>query len=412
MLRSPVLLAALADAAVPGIRPVKVEGLAVPAGAVYQSAHVTGHDARVWVVRSALTGAAGAELAASDALVQLLARRVPFDLPRVEGSARPKEGPAVAVYAMPRGKALEWADLQGRSDAARAVGVALAHLHDVDPRVVEEAGLPSYDADTYRQRLLADLDRAAGTKRVPSSLLSRWEQALETKELWRFSTCVTHGPLRGEDVLVDEGEVSAVTGWEHAGVADPARDFSLLWTHAPRQAFDTAFEAYAAERSDRPDGQLERRIRLMGEMELAYALLASRTMGEDQLVDHHAAALESLAFEVEDDTSLLPPTRRSSVAPIDVEAPLNPADIESVGQGDLAPDDDLTVEIPVTTSTADDTPSKAAGGATRVDGDAPKTRLPHRDADGVSADDAEEPSKTGEPSGDEAGEDTQSSPTP
>ena len=84
-MRSPLLLAALADAAVPGIRPIKVEGLPVPAGDLYQSAHITGADGRVWLVRSALTGAAGAELAASDALVQLLTRRVDFDVPRVEG---------------------------------------------------------------------------------------------------------------------------------------------------------------------------------------------------------------------------------------------------------------------------------------------------------------------------------------
>ena len=39
-MRSPLLLAALADAAVPGIRPIKVEGLPVPAGDLYQSAHI------------------------------------------------------------------------------------------------------------------------------------------------------------------------------------------------------------------------------------------------------------------------------------------------------------------------------------------------------------------------------------
>ena len=96
---------------------------------------------------------------------------------------------------------------------------------------------------------------------------------------------MTHGPLRGADVHVDEGEVSAISGWEHAGVADPARDFALLWNSAPQQAFDTVFEAYAAERAERPDPNLERRIRLMGEMELAYALLASRTMGDDARVE-------------------------------------------------------------------------------------------------------------------------------
>lgn len=367
MLRSPILLAALADAAVATLRPVKVEGLAIPAGAVYQSAHVTGHDGSVWVVRSALTGAAGAELAASDALVQLLDKRVPFALPRVAGSARPKDGPAVAVYPRLRGHALEWEDLQGRSDAARAVGIALADLHGVDPRVVEEAGLPSYDAETYRHRLLADLDRAAETKRVPAGLLTRWEEALDAPALWRFSTTVTHGPLRGEDVMVDEGEVSGMTGWEHAGVADPARDFSLLWTHAPRQAFDTVFEAYAAHREDRPDHHLERRIRLMGEMELAYALLRSRTMGEEELVEYHAAALDTLARDVEDDDSLLPPERRGGISPIDVEAPriIDPSDIEVVGSDDSG-EDDVTVEIPIRLRDN----GQETTGATRLEDDA------------------------------------------
>lgn len=224
----------------------------------------------------------------------------------------------------------------------------MADLHGVDPRVVEEAGLPSYDAETYRHRLLADLDRAAETKRVPAGLITRWEEALDAPALWRFSTTVTHGPLRGEDVMVDEGEVSGMTGWEHAGVADPARDFSLLWTHAPRQAFDTVFEAYAARREDRPDHHLERRIRLMGEMELAYALLRSRTMGEEELVEYHTAALDTLARDVEDDGSLLPPERRGGITPIDVESPriIDPSDIEAVGSDDFG-EDDVTVEIPI-----------------------------------------------------------------
>lgn len=341
--RSPILLAALADAAVPQIAPIKVEGLAVPAGALYQTAHVTGHDGRVWVVRSALTGAAGAELAASDALVQLLHSRVPFDAPRVAGVARPKEGPAVAVYEQLRGNALDWHEFRGRTDSARAVGEALAALHDVDPRVVEEAGLPSYDAATYRQRLLSDLDRAAGTGLVPSSLLARWEAALQADELWRFSTTVTHGPLRGEDVRVDEGVVSGISGWEHAGVADPARDFALLWRDAPQQAFDTVFEAYATTRTDRPDRHLERRIRLMAELELAYSLLQSRTMGETRLVEFHQAALRSLALDVEDDTSLMPPPRKVGTPAMSID----PDEVEAIGTGDLEAENEMTVEIPV-----------------------------------------------------------------
>lgn len=351
----------------PNLRPKKVEGLAVSAGAVYQTAIVTGYDGRGWVVRSALTGAAGAELAASDALVQLLRRRVTFELPKLAGSARPKTGPAVAVYERLRGHALDWTQLRGRTDAARAVGEALAVLHGVDPRVVEEAGMPSYDTKEYRDRLLSDLDRAAATQHVPASLLNRWEEALQADELWHFSTTVTHGPLHGEDVYVDEGDVSGVAGWEHAGVADPARDFSLLWQQAPRQAFDTVFEAYAGARRDRPDRNIERRIHLMGEMELAYALLQSTTLGNDRLIEFHAAALNTLAHQVEDDASLIPPKRRGGIAPMEVDA-IDPSEIESVGSDDLEAESETTVEIPVRPVAA----SAAEGGAARV-----QSRLPH-----------------------------------
>lgn len=379
--RSPILLAALADAAVPQISPMKVEGLAVPAGALYQTAHVTGHDGRVWVVRSALTGAAGAELAASDALVQLLHSRVPFEAPRVVGSARPKSGPAVAVYEMLHGAPLKWSELRGRTDAARAVGEALAALHDVDPRVVEEAGLPSYDAAAYRQRLLSDVDRAAATQLVPSSLLTRWEQALEAGDLWRFSTTVTHGPLRGEDVRVDEGVVSGITGWEHAGVADPARDFGLLFRDAPQQAFDTVFEAYATARTDRPDRYLERRIKLMSELELVHSLLQSHTMGNQRLVEFHQSVLRTLAIDVEDDSSLMPPPRKHNNAMPIVE----PDDVEALNDDDLNGENDVTVGIPV---------REGEGGSHAVEwqadaaqpGDA-RGKLPaeHESADGQSA---------------------------
>ena len=53
-------------------------------------------------------------------------------------------------------------------------------------------------------------------------------------------------------------------------------------------------------------------------------------------------------------------------------------------EGDLAPDDDLTVEIPVRVARAEgDAPAEdgaTSTGATRVDADTPKTRLPQRES--------------------------------
>ena len=151
-------------------------------------------------------------------------------------------------------------------------GRAIAALHNVDRQLFDEAGLPSYDADTYRTRRLSELDRAAATGHVPTGLLARWEAALEDVSMWRFAPTPTHGDLGGEQILAvfddDEdastGRVRAFTGWEDAKVADPADDFATLVTEASPEAVDSVLEAYAHARVDRPDQHLERRARLAG----------------------------------------------------------------------------------------------------------------------------------------------------
>ena len=44
--------------------------------------------------------------------------------------------------------------------------------------------MPVYDAESYRTRRLADLDRGASTGHIPATLLSRWERALDDVTLW------------------------------------------------------------------------------------------------------------------------------------------------------------------------------------------------------------------------------------
>ena len=66
-------------------------------------------------------------------------------------------------------------------------------------------------------------------------------------------------------MLVDGNEIVAMTGWEQAGVSDPAADFAVLSVLAEPAAFDTVLEAYAGARHDGVDTHLERRVRLANE---------------------------------------------------------------------------------------------------------------------------------------------------
>jgi len=308
--RTPLALAALASAAVPGLDPATVEGVAQPPGHRFEVAFIQDTQHRRWVVRAPMTPAAGAQMEVTVSLLGLLSRRLPFSVPTPKGFVELKEGGRASVYPYLAGRPLDFSHLPPGPGIAAELGRALAALHNVDLALFDEAGLPSYDADTYRTRRLSDLDRAAATGHVPTGLLARWERLLEDVSLWRFAPTPTHGALTGEQVLAvfddDEdaatGRIRGLTGWEDAKVADPADDFAALVTQASPAAFDSVLEAYAHARVDRPDKHLERRARLAGELKLVAELLTAVGSKDQKGIDACAATLRHLdARDIDDD---------------------------------------------------------------------------------------------------------------
>ncbi len=304
MTRTPLALAALASAAVPGLDPTTVKGVVHRRGHQFEVAFIEDTQHRRWVMRAPRSAAAGAQMDVSMSLLGLLSRRLPFSVPTPRGFVDLGEGCQAAVYPYIAGRPLNFAHLPGGPGIAAELGRALAALHNVDLALCEEAGLTSYDPDTYRTRRLADLDRAAATGHVPTELLSRWERCLEEVSLWRFAPTPTHGDLAGDEVLAvfdaDDaatGRIRGLTGWQDAKVADPADDFATLVTQASPEAFDSVLEAYAHARTDRPDKHLERRARLAGELKLVADLLTAVGSGNPSAIQACADRLGELNAE-------------------------------------------------------------------------------------------------------------------
>lgn len=304
--RSPLYLAALASAAVPGLDPASVEALPSEPGQLFDVAFVQDTQHRRWVVRAPRTQAAGAQMDVTVALLGLLARRLPFAVPTPKGFAALKDGGRAAVYPYLPGQNVRFEALPPGPGLAAELGRTIAHLHNADLQIFDEAGLPAYDPDTYRTRRLAELDRAAATGHVPTALLARWERMLEDVSLWRFAPTPTHGDLTGDQVLAvfdddqdaGTGRVRALTGWEDAKVADPADDFAALVREASPEAFETVLEAYAHARVERPDKNLEQRARLAAEMRLVTELMAAVSSDDRRLVERQAAALRRLDDQI------------------------------------------------------------------------------------------------------------------
>jgi aminoglycoside phosphotransferase (APT) family kinase protein len=365
--RSPLFLAALASAAVPGLDPASVEALPSAPGQLFDVAFVEDTLQRRWVVRAPRTPGAAAQMDLTVSLLSLLARRLPFALPMPRGFITLRSGGRAAVYPYLPGQHLDFASLPAGNGIAAELGRAIAALHSVDQRLFDEAGLPTYDADTYRIRRLSDLDRAAESGRVPAALLARWERALENVNLWRFAPTPIHGGLTGDQVLAafddqddaSSGRIKGVTGWEGAKVADPADDFAALVVEASPEAMDTVMEAYAHARAERPDPNLLVRARLAAELQRMSALLAALAAGESAIADQIAAELQDLDDDVRaqatapDDhpISLEPRTPRTVVArpaqaDEDAAAPANGEDVVAPANGEdaTAADSDGSVD--------------------------------------------------------------------
>jgi aminoglycoside phosphotransferase (APT) family kinase protein len=250
--------------------------------------------ARRWLVRAPRTSAAAARMDAEGRLLAELSGWLPFAAPEVSGTAALPEGGQGVVYRVLAGQPLDLTALQPGPGLTAALGRAIAAVHELPDRLIENAGLPVYSAEDYRQRRLAEVDRAAATGHVPAGLLERWEKALEEAGAWRFVPCVVHGDLAVENVLVEDDEVMAVLEWGEARVADPADDLAWLVAGAGEAAVESVLEAYALARRQPPDRDLARRARLAGELALARWLLHGVSTEDEAVVDDAVSMLTDL----------------------------------------------------------------------------------------------------------------------
>ena len=366
-MRSDLALAALASAAVPGMKPVAVAGIAQGDETDHQQAVVEDATGRRWLVRSPLTPVAGARLRRGDELVRQLSRHVPFKVPAPVGHASVGQDGHAVVYPHVEGLPLDLTHLPAGTGLASAVGRTIAAVHNIPRGVFEEQDVPVFDSAGCRQRLIADVDRAAETGRVPTGLLARWEEAFDAAPLWQFATVPVHGAFRGTTVLVafgDEdaasGRVVAVTDWEEAMVADPAVDLAELYATASPSAWESVLDAYALARAQRPDAYLHARARLVAETRRLRGLARAVAEQDEHTTRRIVEALRRMDRLTEDDDSLVPVTARGAgtvrasgpaPAPAGPDGPAPPVVEGAPGGRELlagdAPDDDATAEVPV-----------------------------------------------------------------
>ncbi|MCC3268002.1 macrolide 2'-phosphotransferase [Arthrobacter gengyunqii] len=305
MKRTPMELAAMASAAVPGLAPTGVAGSPDDA-ADFDSAILVDEAGKQWRVRSPKHIDASmrleTELLVLRAFVPAVRAELPFALPYVAGTVRQGDL-CTFVYSHLPGSTRDIDSLVAESGPLpREVGRAMAAIHSLPHDLVNDADLPSYSANEFRQRKLNELDQAATTGKIPPVLLRRWEHALEDVTLWRFNPSVVHGDLHEDNLLVSNGRISAVTGWTDLRIGDPADDFAWLIAANDPTFTDAVHAAYNAARSEAPDPHLIRRAALSAEFALAQWLVrgvAAENPGMVAEAEEMLATLEADILEQE-----------------------------------------------------------------------------------------------------------------
>ncbi|OKL53640.1 hypothetical protein BSZ39_08440 [Bowdeniella nasicola] len=271
------------------------------------STAVVDADGHRFTVLGARSETAKLRLAAEQPILAALtkphyATGLPFQLAKAAGTARTAENDPLVVFPELPGQPLVLKLLN--QDAARSLGAAIGAIHELDQTIVSDLNLPIEDAPTIRTRLLAEVDEAARTSRVPSSLLNRWEQALEDVSLWQFAPCVIHGDISDETLHMAGDELAAVTGWFGLAVGDPAADLAWLFASAPEDCLDALEESYAVSRSQQPDAHIVDRALLLSELALSRWLLHGVRNDDPQVIADAEDMLTTLARQVGDDRPL------------------------------------------------------------------------------------------------------------
>jgi aminoglycoside phosphotransferase (APT) family kinase protein len=303
MAKSPLILAALAKDAVRHLDFVQVKSLNAGADGAFDTALLTATTGEHYVVRIANTQSAGieqeVELQALRALGAQGRASLPFKITTLLGETKDEKGSRALIFDFVYGSPTDVGSIDGGSELARNIGLAIAAIHKLPLTVVENAHLPEFQPEDILRARTAELDRFAATGKVPPVLLSRWEAVLEDSSLFRFQPTVVHGALNGDTVLEEDGrEVVGVLAWSSLKISDPAEDLSWILGSENDPFADAVLAAYSANRSG-VDPSIRQRAILYSEFERARWLMHGVNKGDQSIIDDAVEMLATLAGDVE-----------------------------------------------------------------------------------------------------------------
>lgn len=359
----PFELAALAAAAIPGMRVAQIRQPQYD-DEVAQATTIADTEGNCWLVLYPKTQIS------KDALNQHITQLhylescsqlglVCFQVPTLSATIKTKHSRYALVMSDPGGLPLP-DDVALTSELlASSMAKALASLHNLSADALVDLGARSHGEREIKfgiTRLIQSVSRD-----LPPRLRRRWLGALEQPTLWNFAACPIHSQLAPHCVRVEGNTVSAFTNWLGFQVGDPAEDFAWLLPLANGDFVQRLQEVYAASRASL-DLHLMTRAQLYSEIELAKWLRYGKRVRDPEVIEQAkemlneldqslAGALlvepprpvEEISFSADEEPmmKLKPQAARSEADIADAETEALVAD-DTVGDDDLSLTEDLS----------------------------------------------------------------------
>lgn len=295
--KSPLILAALASDAMPGVSFTSAVTLGGSVRSPFDSALLTSSDGEHFVVRMPTTQAATLELAteiqALRALGPVARKTLEISISRPVAASKGIDGKPIAVFEYVEGGPIDLDRTRSDSPLLGEIGRTIGRIHQIDPSAIMDAGLPNYSIEDVLASRIAEFDRFAETGKVPAKLLQRWESALDDVSLFRFNPTVVHGSIDGDSLLEQDGKVSGLLHWSKLRVSDPAEDLVWVAGAAYPDVVEAVFSAYRSEQSNFDLG-LAQRAQLYSELDIARWLLHGISKNDPETIADGEAMLIAL----------------------------------------------------------------------------------------------------------------------
>jgi macrolide phosphotransferase len=150
--------------------------------------------------------------------------------------------PNLIAYPLLRGNPIATVDPAGRgyiwrfpqdslSDAFfNSLAETLAALHRIEHDEGIKEGVRCKTPSEARDAFAANFEEIKQSFPIPAKLYDRWMAWLSTDKYWPEHSVFNHGDLHPPHILVDDSQrVSGLIDWTEAEIADPGKDFVLLY---------------------------------------------------------------------------------------------------------------------------------------------------------------------------------------